>query len=86
MIKHIFPDWHNQPLSLSIHEISDSQSVIDEFYFEYSLQETRTMLWDWLVDALQYENTNAGALILFYERILKLIEAIYINKNYNKMQ
>ncbi|HVI44863.1 MAG TPA: hypothetical protein VM802_08330 [Chitinophaga sp.] len=73
------PKWHNRPLHLTKHQIQDPVTVIREFTWEYSIIEVREMLWELLIDALQNENHNAGKSIIFYDSLIKTLEALYIN-------
>lgn len=76
--KDTFPDWHNKPMKLTINEINHPHEILKEFCWEYTLPEAREDLWNLLVDALQYEDTNAGKAILFYDKLVKVLEAMYI--------
>lgn len=72
------PKWHNKPLHLTEHQIQDPTTVIREFTWEYSIIEVREMIWELLVDALQNENHKAGKSIIFYDNVVKALEALYV--------
>jgi hypothetical protein len=73
-----YPEWHNQPLNLTIEEIKDPLSVISAFFDCYKLSESRICLREWLEDALQREDVNARNLFVLHSNIVRLAEAAWL--------
>jgi len=77
------PRWENQPLRLTEEEWKNPNTVIEEFYSWFQLQDMREILWQWLVAALSCEHSayNTGYarsnLIFIYEKLESFIEATY---------
>jgi hypothetical protein len=80
------PLWHNQPLRLTEKERRDPLLVIKEFFECFHLNDTRELLWNWLVEVVSSANSiSSDALersnhFYFYEKIEELIEACYMLK------
>ena len=50
-----FPDYHDQPLRLTIDEIENPTKVIYEFFLNYHLPDIRSCLHNWLQDSFHKE-------------------------------
>jgi hypothetical protein len=78
------PEWHCQPLRLNDEERQHPESVLDDFFSCFHLQDMREILWDWLVAALSGESGvyNSGFarsnLIFVYEKLELLVEAAHL--------
>lgn len=73
-----YPEWHNQPLTLTIEEINDPLSVVAAFFDCYKLREPRVYLQEWLNDALQKEDVDGGNLFVLHNNIVRLAEASWL--------
>jgi HEPN domain-containing protein len=73
-----YPEWHNQPLNLTVDEINDPLSVIAAFFDCYKLPESRVYLQEWLKDALQKEDVNGANLFVLHNSIVRLAEASWL--------
>lgn len=73
-----YPEWHNQPLNLTIEEIKDPLSVISAFFDCYKLSESRICLQQWLEVALQREDVDARNLFVLHNNIVRLAEAAWL--------
>ena len=73
-----YPAWKMNPRLLTAHEIAIPTDAIQEFFWSYDMEEIRSHCWNWLVTSLQDEDTNAGKAVLFYENLMKFIEAAHI--------
>ena len=78
------PAWKNEPMRLTEQEKEDPLPVLREFYSSYHLNEVRETLWDWFTIAITTDNptfddgSSRSSLLLFYERLEKLLEALYL--------
>lgn len=73
-----FPEWHKQPLRLSIAEMEEPYNVLDYFFECYSLPDIRICLKELLDDSLRAENVEAGSHVSTHDDIQKLVEAAWI--------
>ncbi len=48
-----YPDWHKQPLRLSIQEMKNPHTVLTEFFSCYHLTDIRACLKEWLTEAMR---------------------------------
>lgn len=74
----LYPSWHEQPHTLTLNEISNPATVIEEFCWQYSVSEARLILKEWYAASLSDEAADTRNIFTFYETIEKLIEAIYV--------
>jgi hypothetical protein len=51
--------------------------MISDFFWQYPLAETQSRMWSWYIDAVQNPEVNAGDLVLFLEKLSKLIVAAH---------
>lgn len=51
--------------------------IILDFYWQYPLEEVQSRIWSWYIDAVQNPEVNAGDLVLFFESLKQLLEAVY---------
>ncbi|SFD77422.1 hypothetical protein SAMN05518672_103164 [Chitinophaga sp. CF118] len=70
-----YPDWQNKPQMLTVSEMMNPTDTMQEFFWSYDLPEIRKHCWDFLVSTLQDEDVNAGYSVMFYENLMKFIEA-----------
>jgi hypothetical protein len=78
-----WPEWHQQPLRLTVSEISNPALVIDQFFQCYHLADIRDCLTNWLQDALAKESIECKQHIATHDSVQKLIEAVWqINKTH----
>lgn len=73
-----YPIWKKNPQLLTIPEMLNPSDTMQEFFWSYELEEIRNHCWNWLITAMQDEDVNAGNSILFYENLMKFIEAGYL--------
>jgi hypothetical protein len=70
-----YPKWHNNPLSLTTGEIRHPDRVLNDFFENYSITETRHSLNEWMQHYIRKAGIDAVDQVLFHERIEKLVEA-----------
>lgn len=80
MIMAQYPEWHNNPLRLTIAEIETPQKVIQRFFDRYSLPQIRACLKDMLFDAIWMDDNDAPEHISTHDDVEKLIEAAWLLK------
>ncbi|MCS3796414.1 hypothetical protein [Niastella sp. OAS944] len=86
------PLWLNQPLRLTPNQTANPELVLDDFFQSYHLQDTRTILWQWLKEVLSSprESINDPHArnndIFFYEKLESLIEAAWVMRKGNLQQ
>jgi hypothetical protein len=51
--------------------------TISDFFWQYPLEEVQSRIWSWYIDAVQNPEVNAGDLVLFFEKLKQLLEAVY---------
>jgi len=73
-----YPDYHEQPLSLSIAEINDPHSVLSQFFTCYDLLDIRASLKDLLHDAIRAENADGSSHVVLHQDLEKLVEASWL--------
>ncbi len=73
-----YPEWHGNPLRLSIAEIEDPYPVLDHFFKCYTLPQIRACLQELVYDSLRAEDTDAPSHVTTHEDIEKLVEAAWI--------
>jgi hypothetical protein len=78
MNSNTYPDYHNQPLKLTIEEIENPYIVIDEFFESYHLPDIRLCLDNWLHDGLSVETIESKAHFSTHEKITKLVESCWV--------
>ena len=87
-------DFYNESIRLREDQLTDPESVLDEFFVDYQMVEVRQQLWDLLETALTSENTafaeapQREALLLFYYRLEEVMEAVFIKyfqRNHRKL-
>lgn len=79
-----WPDWHNNPLRLTLREINNPITVILDFFQSYHLPDIRFCLHNWLSDSLPKETLESKAHFSTYEDVEKLVEACWIIRQNNK--
>lgn len=75
-----WPHWHNQPLRLTVSEIENPSSVIDQFFECYHLPDIRVCLQNWLLDSLTKETVESNQHVFTHYEIEKLVEAAWLIK------
>ena len=73
-----YPTWKKNPQLLTTQEIANPADTMQELFWLYDMEQIRTHCWNWLVTLLQDEDTNAGDAVLFYENLMKFIEAAHL--------
>lgn len=73
-----YPDYHEQPLVLSIAEIEDPRSVLSYFFTCYDLPDIRTRLKNLLHDAIRAEKVDGSSHVLLHLDLEKLVEASWL--------
>jgi hypothetical protein len=75
-----FPDYHSQPLRLTLTEIANPTSVIFEFFQAYHLPEIRFCLHNMLQDSMHKETLDSKEHYSTYIEVEKLVEACWLIK------
>jgi hypothetical protein len=81
------PLWHNQPLRLKDEERRNPLLILKEFFQCFHLNDSRELLWNWVVEILSSANSissdplERSNHIYFYEKLEELIEACYLLKD-----
>ncbi|SHL89394.1 hypothetical protein SAMN05444266_105382 [Chitinophaga jiangningensis] len=76
-----YPEWHQLPFSLTNAELINPKEVVEEFCWQFSLSEIRTLLKEWYAASLSDDVADSKSIFITYTALEKLIEAIYqINK------
>lgn len=78
-----FPEWHDNPLRLSIAEMENPYPVLDHFFQCYTLTQIRTCLQELVYDSIRAEDTNAPSHVNTHEDVEKLVEAAWVILNQN---
>lgn len=73
-----YPEWHKKPFLLNRAEIANPYSVLTEFFDRYDLSQIRISLKQWLEDALDGREAEAGSHFYTHENIAKLVEAAWV--------
>lgn len=73
-----YPEWHDNPLRLSIAEIESPYRVLDHFFQCYTLPQIRACLQELVYDSLRAEDTDAPCHVTTHEDIEKLVEAAWV--------
>ena len=84
-----YPEWHDNPLRLSIAEIDNPYPVLDHFFKCYTLPQIRTCLQELVYDSLRAEDTDAPSHVTTHEDVEKLVEAAWVilkHENKGKQQ
>ncbi len=73
-----YPEWHHNPLRLSIAEIEAPYLVLNHFFECYTLPQIRACLQELVYDSLRAEDTDAPSHVTTHEDIEKLVEAAWV--------
>lgn len=73
-----YPEWHHNPLRLSIDEIEAPYSVLGHFFECYTLPQIRACLQELVYDSLRAEDSDAASHVTTHEDIEKLVEAAWV--------
>lgn len=84
MHPNMFPDYHTNPLRLTIDEIKNPSIVIDEFFEAYHLPDIRLCMENWLHDGLVAETIESKGHVYTHDKVIKLIEACWLIRQNNK--
>ncbi len=74
----LYPEWHHQPLRLSLEELEQPRQVFIQFFDTYNLPAIRACLRQWLEDALRAEDVAASDHFFTCNHIEKLVEAAWL--------
>jgi hypothetical protein len=78
------PIWYNLPLRLTEEELNNPLLIFNDFFQTYHLNETRELLWQWLMAVLSSQGSISSEPlersnhIYFYEKLEEIIEAAFI--------
>jgi HEPN domain-containing protein len=72
------PDWHKQPLYLTVGEIENPLSVLESYFDCYDLPAARACLKEWLDEGLRAEDTDGASLVHTHMMINRLVEANWL--------
>lgn len=73
--------WNDRPINLEKIHLNDPYLFIKDFFDDYDLAKTRTIIKILIADALNNESYPYNELIEFQKNIIKLIEAIWLLNN-----
>ena len=73
-----FPEWHEQPLRLTLDEMAAPRQVIAEFFETYNLPAIRACLRQWLDDAIRQDDVAAADHMHTCGHVEKLVEAAWL--------
>jgi HEPN domain-containing protein len=73
-----YPDWHNQPLCLTVEEIEHPLKVLEAFFDCYHLPQARACLKEWLDNSLRAEDVNGARMLFIHDSVSKLMEAAWL--------
>ena len=73
-----YPDWHKNPLRLSIPEMENPYLVLKEFFECYHLTDIRGCLKEWLNEVLRPDEILQMDYVHVYDQVEKLIEAAWL--------
>lgn len=79
-----WPDYHNNPFRLTVDEIKNPNTVIDEFFETYHLTDIRACLDEWLHDGLVVETMESKSHFYTHDKVIKLIEACWVIRQNQK--
>jgi hypothetical protein len=79
-----YPQWHNQPLRLTISEIENPSTVIDEFFETCHLPDIRLCMDNWMHDGMVAETIESKAHVYTHDKVIKLIEACWVLRQNQK--
>ena len=75
---------YNQPVRLTQEQMADPDSVLNDFFSWYHLDDLRQMLWEWMQAAMITDNgiyetsKERSNLLFFYRNMELLVEAAYL--------
>lgn len=73
-----YPEWHYQPLRLTLQQIDNPTEVIREFFNGYNLPQARDLLKKWLDDSMIPDEQHYQNHIPIYNEVEKLMEAAWL--------
>ncbi|MBS4066581.1 MAG: hypothetical protein KGZ74_18610 [Chitinophagaceae bacterium] len=73
-----YPEWHYQPLRLTVAEIEAPLSVIGHFFECYTLPQIRACLKEMVFDAICMDDNDAPSHVTTQDDVEKLIEAAWL--------
>lgn len=73
-----YPEWHNQPLRLTMEEMQHPNTVLEDFFDTYNLTAIRVCLREWLLVVSRTDEAPALDYILLHDKIERLIEAAWL--------
>lgn len=73
-----YPEWHDNPLRLSIAEMEDPYPVLAHFFQCYTLTQIRACLQELVYDSLRAEDTDAPSHVTTHEDVEKIVEAAWV--------
>lgn len=86
--KKIIKKLNYQPIKLQAHELQNPFAVMDFFFHDFPIEETRDNLWElykgWVNDSSQYvTEQNIKDMLCFYTQFREFLDACYL---YTKMK
>lgn len=72
-----YPEWHSQPLRLTVQEIQNPYTVLEDFFDTYSLAAIRVCLREWLANVVRTDEVPALDYIYLHDKIERLIESAW---------
>ena len=73
-----YPEWHQQPLHLTVSEMQNPYLILEEFFDAYSLIGIRICLREWLADVVCTDKAPSLEYVFLHEKIERLIEAAWL--------
>lgn len=79
-----YPDWHYQPLRLSLDQMANPLNVLSKFFDGYHLPQARHLLKKWLDAAMILHEEHYHNHIPIYDEVEKLVEAAWLILQHSK--
>ncbi len=77
-LKAKLPEYHSQPLKLTLDEIADPQMVISEFFDRYHLPDIRVCLREWLDESIREDEVLPMNFLALHDEVMRLVEAVWV--------
>ena len=79
-----YPEWHSDPLRLTIPEMQNPHIVLKDFFSAYQLTDIRECLREWLSCAIRKDDVVSIDYLHLHDSIERLIEAAWLLHNSKK--
>jgi hypothetical protein len=73
-----YPEWHSQPFRLTLPEMQNPYTILEEFFDAYNLTQIRVLFREWLSNVIRTDEAPALNYISLHDQLERLIEAAWI--------